>query len=68
MVFSTFDMDQLGEIRRHHWKERLNISKIAKFESDSFEANEYIFPQSCENLQTLGCTNLSLTIPPYKRR
>ena len=53
MVFSTFDMDQLGEIRRHHWKERLNISKIAKFESDSFEANEYIFPQSCENLQTL---------------
>ena len=36
MVFSTFDMDQLGEIRRHHWKERLNISKIAKFASDSF--------------------------------
>ena len=36
MVFSTFYMDQLGEIRRRHWKERLNISKIAKFESDSF--------------------------------
>ena len=33
MVFSTFQMDQLGEIRRHHWKERLKISKIAKFES-----------------------------------
>ena len=22
-VFSTFEMDQLGKIRRHHWKERL---------------------------------------------
>ena len=35
-VFSTFYMDKLGEIRRHHWKERLiDISKIAKFESDT---------------------------------
>ena len=34
-VFSTFDMDKLGKTRRHHWKERLNINKIAKFESDT---------------------------------
>ena len=34
-VFSTFDMDKLGKIRQHHWKERLDISKTAKFESDS---------------------------------
>ena len=34
-VFSTFDMDKLGNIRRHHWKEHFNISKIAQFEIDT---------------------------------
>lgn len=34
-VFSTFEMNQLGKIRPHRWKESLKlISKIAKFESD----------------------------------
>ena len=33
-VFSTFDIDKLGKIHQHHWKEHLKISKIAKFESD----------------------------------
>ena len=28
-------MDQLGKIRRRHWKERLKISTLAKFESDT---------------------------------
>ena len=32
-VFSTFDMDKLEKIRRHHWKERLKINKITKLES-----------------------------------
>lgn len=27
MDFSTFDMDQLGKIRRHHYKERLKITE-----------------------------------------
>ena len=27
-VFSTFDMDKLRKIRRHHWKERLNLILI----------------------------------------
>ena len=49
-VFLTFDMGQLGKIRRHHWKERLNVCKEAKFESDS-EGD--IAPQSCEHLQSL---------------
>ena len=40
--FSTFDMDKLGKIRRHHWKERLKINKIAKFESDLLKTNEGI--------------------------
>ena len=35
MVFSTFDMDQLGKSLRQHWKEGLKINKIAKFESDT---------------------------------
>lgn len=33
--FSTFDMDKSENIRRHHCKELLKISKIAKFESDT---------------------------------
>ena len=28
-------MDKLGKIRRHHWKERVKIIKLAKFESDT---------------------------------
>ena len=30
MGFSTFHMDQLRKVGRRHWKERLEISKIAK--------------------------------------
>ena len=52
MVFSTFYMDKLEEIRRHHWKERLKINKIAKFKSDTSLASEGIALQSCENLET----------------
>ena len=37
-VFSTFNLDQLG-------KERLKISKIAKFESDLLKTNQDIAPQ-----------------------
>ena len=33
--FSTFDMHQLGKIRRLCWKEQLKICKLAKFESDT---------------------------------
>ena len=32
--FSTFDMDKIGKICQHHWTEYLNISQIAKSESD----------------------------------
>ena len=28
-VNETFDMDKVGETRRHQWKERLNISKFS---------------------------------------
>ena len=41
-VFSTFDMDQSGKIRRLHWSERLKISEIAKSESDTSYASEDI--------------------------
>ena len=33
--FLTFDMDQLGKHRGHHWKKRLKISKTGNFESDT---------------------------------
>ena len=45
-------MDQLGKTSRHHWKERLKIRTIAKFESDLLKTYEDIVPQNCENLQT----------------
>ena len=45
-------MDQLVKIRRHHWKERLRISKIAKFENDLLKPNEGLTPQCREILQT----------------
>ena len=45
-------MDQLRKIRRHHWKERVKISKIAKFESDLLKTKEDTVPKRRENLQT----------------
>ena len=48
--FSTFDMDRLGKTRRHHWKQRLKISKTAKFESDLLKSNDDIAPQKREIL------------------
>ena len=42
----------LGKIRRQHLKERLKISKIAKFESDLVKAGDDITPQSSKILQT----------------
>ena len=46
--FSTFDMDKFGKICRHHWKERLKISK----ERDLLKTNGDTAPQSREILQT----------------
>ena len=45
-------MDKLRNIRRHHWKERLKIGKLGKFESDLSKTNEDIAPQRSEILQT----------------
>ena len=42
--FSNFDMDKLRRI----WKERLKISKIAKFESNLLKTNGDIASQSRE--------------------
>ena len=50
-------MDQLGKILRNYWKENLEISKTAKFESDTSSASDDIAPKSCENL-TGGSTSL----------
>ena len=45
---STFDMDKFGKICRHHWKERLKISK----ERGLLKTNGDTAPQSREILQT----------------
>ena len=36
-TFWTFDWDQSAKIRQHDWKERLKISKVAKFERDCWK-------------------------------
>ena len=45
-------MDQLGKIRQHHWKARLQISKTTKFESDLLKTNEGMAPNSHKISQT----------------
>ena len=67
IFFSTFHMDQLGKILRHHWKERLKISIFAKFESDLSKPNEYIVPQSREILPTFIWRGAQFCPPPYQR-
>ena len=52
--FPTFDMDKLGTNRQHHWKERINISKIAKFQSDLLKINEDITPPRSRNFTDVG--------------
>jgi len=39
-------MDQLAKIHQNHWKERLKISKIAKFGSDEMITNKDMAQQS----------------------
>ena len=53
-VFSTFDMDQLGKIRRHRWNERLKISKIAKSESETSHTREDIAQQGLQTFVWWG--------------
>ena len=64
-------MNKFGKIRPHHWKERLKISEIAKFESDTSLASEDIAPQSCKiyrrRLYGGGGGGQFCAPPPYKR-
>ena len=60
--FSTFCKDWSGKIRRHYWKERLKITKIAKFESDTSLASDL---QNFTDVCMVGGTNLPLTIQTF---
>ena len=44
--------DKLAKIRQHGWKERLKISKVAKFDNDLLKTYEATAPQRREILQT----------------
>ena len=65
-------MDMFGKICRHHRKERLEITKIGKFESDLLKAKKDTAPQNSRNFTDVcmvgeggrggGGTNLSPTI------
>ena len=69
--FLTFDMDQLGKHRGHHWKKRLNISKIGNFESDTCSASEDIVPQAAKFFRSFygggGVRFVNPPTPPYQR-
>ena len=52
-------MDQLGKICQHRWKERLYISKTAKFESDLLKTYKDIAHQG-------KFAQLSPPLQPYK--
>ena len=41
-------MDKLGKVHGHHWKERLKISKIAKFESASLRGGGTNLPPTVQ--------------------
>ena len=71
--FQLLTWTSVGYIRRHHWKEHLTTSKIAKFESDLLKTNEETTSQSREILQTFvwcvcggGGSNFAPSLPsPY---
>ena len=46
-------MDKFGKIRRRHWKKRLKISKIAKFQRDLLKSDEDTAPQSRDIFEAL---------------
>ena len=60
-VFVTFDMDQLGNIRQHDWKQRLKISEIVKFESNTSPGGRGPWVNVC----LLCAANLSEPLPHY---
>ena len=60
-------MNKLAKIRPHHWKRRLKISKINKFERDLLKTNEDIAPQIKTRIFTDVCmvgAQTCTTLPP----
>ena len=65
----TFYMDQLGKHRGHHWKKRLKISKMGKFESETSSASGDIARQVAKFYRCLygaGTVCAPLPNPPYQ--
>ena len=58
-------MDKFGKIGRHHWKERLKISKVTKFKSDLLQANKDTATQSRRFCVAPHHTNVRLQNSPY---
>ncbi len=61
-LFSTFGIGKVERIYRHCWKEHLEISKSAKFESRTLQDSENMVLQSRANLQSFECWGTKL--PP----
>ena len=66
-VTFNFWRGQVKKIRRHYWKKRLKISKIAKFEPKWFAENyrRYMYSSSkLQNLTTFVWWGGSANLPP----
>ena len=56
------------KIRQRGWKERLEISKVVKFQSDMLKTNEDIALQiESHNFTNIFWLGASSCLPPYKR-
>ena len=59
-------MDQLGKVRQHHRKERLQISQTTNFESDLLKTNEDMAHKSRHFTDV--CMTGSTNLPPNIQR
>ena len=64
MVFSTFDMDTLGKVFLHHWKEHCKVSTLAKFKSDSYVLSEWRYSSTELHKFTDVCMVGGSNLPP----
>ena len=60
--------DQLAKISQHGGKERVKISKAAKFESDLLKTYGDTAPQRRENFTNILYGGGKIAPPPYERQ
>ena len=65
-VFSTFDMDKSGKIRRNHWKERHKIIKLPIRKNDLLQTIKIFSSSKLQNF-TDACMLGAKTVPTIQQ-